>query len=110
MGGDELHEGDLQPEMESDDQAVLAAMDLEAHPLAIERPRLRVATLPNANFPRVGNRREKRSKTEKAARRRLVCNHLIFLIETGAGEGIRTLDPNLGKVPESHSLQYPRVC
>ncbi len=25
--------------------------------------------------------------------------HLIFLKKTGAGEGIRTLDPNLGKVP-----------
>ena len=24
--------------------------------------------------------------------------HLIFLKESGAGEGIRTLDPNLGKV------------
>ena len=26
------------------------------------------------------------------------CNRLIFLRKTGAGEGIRTLDPNLGKV------------
>jgi hypothetical protein len=26
------------------------------------------------------------------------CNPLIFLMKSGAGEGIRTLDPNLGKV------------
>ena len=29
---------------------------------------------------------------------RAFANHLNFLRETGAGEGIRTLDPNLGKV------------
>ncbi len=26
------------------------------------------------------------------------CNPMIFLMKSGAGEGIRTLDPNLGKV------------
>jgi hypothetical protein len=30
--------------------------------------------------------------------RRIVFNHLILLRKSGAGEGIRTLDPNLGKV------------
>ena len=30
--------------------------------------------------------------------RRTVFNTLIFLRKSGAGEGIRTLDPNLGKV------------
>jgi hypothetical protein len=29
---------------------------------------------------------------------RALAKSLIFLEETGAGEGIRTLDPNLGKV------------
>jgi hypothetical protein len=34
---------------------------------------------------------------QKAARRRLLQIQL-FSLENGAGEGIRTLDPNLGKV------------
>ena len=34
---------------------------------------------------------------------------LIFLRKTGAGEGIRTLDPNLGKVPERSTPWYPAV-
>ena len=29
---------------------------------------------------------------------RTVFNHMIFREKSGAGEGIRTLDPNLGKV------------
>jgi hypothetical protein len=37
--------------------------------------------------------------------------HLIFLRKSGAGEGIRTLDPNLGKVvlqrPQSAWRQQP---
>jgi len=34
--------------------------------------------------------------------------HLIFLKKSGAGEGIRTLDPNLGKVVDSLSGGIPR--
>ena len=34
---------------------------------------------------------------------------LISLRELGAGEGIRTLDPNLGKVPERSTPWYPAV-
>ena len=34
---------------------------------------------------------------------------LISLRKIGAGEGIRTLDPNLGKVPERPTLGYPTV-
>ena len=37
-------------------------------------------------------------QTTKAALRRPLRKYLLFLGETGAGEGIRTLDPNLGKV------------
>src|SRR6266851_556655 len=37
-------------------------------------------------------------KTRKAASRRPSHNALISLRKIGAGEGIRTLDPNLGKV------------
>ena len=33
--------------------------------------------------------------------RRAALNSLIFLMNFGAGEGIRTLDPNLGKVVHS---------
>ena len=33
----------------------------------------------------------------------------ISLRKIGAGEGIRTLDPNLGKVPERPTLGYPTV-
>jgi hypothetical protein len=35
---------------------------------------------------------------EKAADRRPASSPLIFLEKTGAGERIRTVDPNLGKV------------
>ena len=34
---------------------------------------------------------------------------MIFLEKFGAGEGIRTLDPNLGKVPDGSTLGYPTV-
>ncbi len=34
-------------------------------------------------------------------------NTLISLRKSGAGEGIRTLDPNLGKVPEALTPGYP---
>ena len=34
---------------------------------------------------------------------------MILLKNFGAGEGIRTLDPNLGKVPEGLTPQYPAV-
>ena len=37
-----------------------------------------------------------RPKRQKAARRRLL--QIQTALENGAGEGIRTLDPNLGKV------------
>ena len=37
-------------------------------------------------------------KTTRAASRQPCHKHLIFLRKPGAGEGIRTLDPNLGKV------------
>jgi hypothetical protein len=37
-------------------------------------------------------------ETTKAVLRRPIRNSLTYLREFGAGEGIRTLDPNLGKV------------
>ena len=40
--------------------------------------------------------------------RRTALNRFIFLKKTGAGEGIRTLDPNLGKVLEGSTLGYPK--
>jgi hypothetical protein len=40
-------------------------------------------------------------QTTKAALRRPLRKSLICLGEFGAGEGIRTLDPNLGNVPQS---------
>ncbi len=36
-------------------------------------------------------------------------NHPISLPKTGAGDGIRTHDPNLGNGPEPHTPQYPAV-
>ena len=39
--------------------------------------------------------------------RRAVFITLISLIKFGAGEGIRTLDPNLGKVPERSTPWCP---
>jgi hypothetical protein len=41
--------------------------------------------------------------------RRTAFNCLILMRKSGAGEGIRTLDPNLGNVPEGLSPQYPAV-
>ena len=41
--------------------------------------------------------------------RRAVFIALIFLRKLGAGEGIRTLDPNLGKVPWADSLASKSV-
>ncbi len=38
------------------------------------------------------------AEKQKAAIRRPFHNALISLEKSGAGEGIRTLDPNLGKV------------
>jgi hypothetical protein len=35
---------------------------------------------------------------------------MIFQIKPGAGEGIRTLDRNLGNGPERPTLQYPGPC
>ena len=41
-------------------------------------------------------------KSERSGKRKRLCHEkaksLTWLEETGAGEGIRTLDPNLGKV------------
>ena len=44
-------------------------------------------------------------KQKTAARDRF--KSLISLRKIGAGEGIRTLDPNLGKVPQGSTLGYP---
>jgi hypothetical protein len=54
--------------------------------------RLSADTLDSAqNVTKPGPSKQKRP-------RRTVFNRLIFLKKFGAGEGIRTLDPNLGKV------------
>ena len=45
-----------------------------------------------------GHHVDTRLKTRKAALRQPYHNALISLGKIGAGEGIRTLDPNLGKV------------
>jgi hypothetical protein len=41
--------------------------------------------------------------------RRALLNSLDFQKKPGAGEGIRTLDPNLGNGPETFSPRYPAV-
>jgi hypothetical protein len=35
---------------------------------------------------------------------------LPIIGDSGAGEGIRTLDPNLGKVPEASAPHYPATA
>ncbi len=47
---------------------------------------------------RGGHHVDTKPKARKAALRRPSHNALISLRKFGAGEGIRTLDPNLGKV------------
>ena len=39
--------------------------------------------------------------------RRIAFNLAILIIKSGAGGGIRTLDPKLGKVPEGSTPGYP---
>jgi hypothetical protein len=48
-------------------------------------------------FPHASPAPVSRTGKQKAAPRGR-SNHLICLVEIGAGEGIRTLDPDLGKV------------
>ena len=54
------------------------------------------------NTPRRGNFSLTKSPHQALCKqkrpRRAASKSLIFLKKTGAGEGIRTLDPNLGKV------------
>ena len=73
---------------------------LETAPIGSKRSRKRAAvsglTLSAAykglTLPALGDR------VSKKRPRRTALNRFIFLKKTGAGEGIRTLDPNLGKV------------
>ncbi len=51
-----------------------------------------------ALFQRGGHHVDTTPEKRRAALRRPYHNALISLGEIGAGEGIRTLDPNLGKV------------
>src|ERR1019366_4922005 len=51
---------------------------------------------------------QKRPSKQKRPRR-TAFNFLIFLRKSGAGEGIRTLDPNLGKVVRATSATLPRL-
>ena len=55
-----------------------------------------------------------RSASEAKKRERLsapkACKSLKHLEDLGAGEGIRTLDPNLGKVALSSVIQRDRLC
>jgi hypothetical protein len=48
-----------------------------------------------------------RSKIKMDRQLESVDNRLIFKRKTGAGDGIRTHDPNLGKVPEALTPGYP---
>jgi len=45
----------------------------------------------------------------KAARISRPLSNPLIRLKTGAGEGIRTLDPNLGNGPERPTPQYPAV-
>ncbi len=64
----------------------------DAYRLEICRQKSAFARLPNA-YSAPSLRLGKQTRP-----RRTASNFLMFLGETGAGEGIRTLDPNLGKV------------
>jgi hypothetical protein len=59
-------------------------------------PRDGSTTCPHSR--RGGHHVDTTAEKRKAALRRLSHNALISLGKFGAGEGIRTLDPNLGKV------------
>jgi len=51
----------------------------------------------------------KRTANNKGSERRaFLCNALDYFRENGAGEGIRTLDPNLGKVSVIVFLLFPK--
>ena len=42
--------------------------------------------------------------------RRAAWKSLVFLRKSGAGEGIRTLDPNLGKIRSEASVPFGASC
>jgi hypothetical protein len=74
-----------------------------AHAPAIPRPRPQNCTYSEQHGDILGENAEKpprrSSKGERLAQTgQPRTTHQIFLGTTGAGEGIRTLDPNLGKV------------
>jgi hypothetical protein len=70
-------------------------------------PRGGSTTCPHSH--RGGHHVDTTAEKRKAALRRPSHNALISLGKFGAGEGIRTLDPNLGKVPERSTPWYPAV-
>ena len=61
-------------------------------------PRSPATELPGVRFRHGGHHVDTRLEKRRAAFRRPSHNALISLRKFGAGEGIRTLDPNLGKV------------
>jgi hypothetical protein len=60
-------------------------------------PRHRILR-PSADFIELAQIAVSRRSSKQKRSRRTAFNFLIFLRNSGAGEGIRTLDPNLGKV------------
>ena len=81
-----------------------------------DRREMTVSPVPNAAgrilrhdpgcFPSASPTRTQRPGKQKTAPKDRF-NTLILLRKYGAGEGIRTLDPNLGKVPEALTPGYP---
>jgi hypothetical protein len=49
----------------------------------------------------------RRRPSKQKRPRRTAFNFLVFLRKSGGGEGIRNLDPNLGKVGSSCRFSYP---
>ncbi len=74
-------------------------------PKAAERP-LRHASCCFPHASPVSQTKTGKQKTAPKDR----SKSLISLRHSGAGEGIRTLDPNLGKVPDGPTPGYPAVC
>ena len=81
-----------------------------------ERREMAVSPVPNAAgliprhdagcFPGASPARTRWAGKQKTAPKDRF-NALISLRKSGAGEGIRTLDPNLGKAPEGSTPRYP---
>ena len=92
----ENREAGNSPRLNYRDVSTRSISEPEIHPPTLQQPNLRAA------FRKIGDNVETEAPRETFVSKPrpvdLGFKTLVFWEKTGAGEGIRTLDPNLGKV------------